>query len=141
MRKKLHAYMNPFQKWKNRWKLRRVIVALEEQQHASDAVHGFARSLEATEIMSRGLKKNASCTIEIERHELDAFIRYMTSLHDAKLSRIMLARIALACLIVRDEATLKEPPQKIVDEATETTGRTKSSLVSVAGKQLEMDLD
>lgn len=138
--KKLHSYMNPFQKWKNRWKLRRIIVALEEQQHAPAAVHGFARSLEATEIMSRGLKKDAECTISIERHELDSFIRYMTSLHDSKLSRIMLARIALACLITRDEDTLKEPPQAIVDEAMKTTGRKKSSIVSTAGKQLEMKL-
>lgn len=140
MRKKLNSYMNPFQKWKNRWKLRRVIVALEEQQHASGSVHGFARSLEATEIMSRGLKKDAACTISVERHELDAFIRYMTSLHDAKLSRIMLARIALACLITRDEDALKEPPKAIVDEAMKTTGRKKTEIISTAGKQLEMKL-
>lgn len=138
--KKLHSYMSPFQKWKNRWKLRRIIVALEEQQASSPEVHGFARSLEATEIMSRGLKKNAECVINVERKELDSFIRYMTSLHDAKLSRIMLARIALACLITRDEETLKEPPQQIVDEAMKTTGRKKSALVSTAGKQLEMKL-
>ena len=138
--KKLNSYMTPWQKWKNRWKLRRIIVALSEQQHANTSVHGFARSLEATEIMSRGLKKDADCTISIERHELDSFIRYMTSLHDAKLSRIMLARIALACLITRDEETLKEPPQKIVDEAMKNSGRKKSQLVSTAGKQLELDL-
>ena len=138
--KKLHSYMNPFSKWKNRWKLRRIIVALEEQQDASDGVHSFARSLEATEIMSRGLKKNAECNILIERHELDSFIRYMTSLHDAKLSRIMLARIALACLIVRDEDALKEPAQKIVDEAMKTTGRKKTEIIDTAGRQLEMKL-
>lgn len=138
--KKLNSYMNPFQKWKNRWKLRRIIVALEEQQSVNDHVHSFARSLEATEIMSRGLKKDAECVINIERRELDSFIRYMTSLHDAKLSRIMLARIALACLITRDEELLKEPPQKIVDEAMKTSGRKKSALISTAGKQLELKL-
>lgn len=137
---KLNSYMNPWQKWKNRWKLRRVIVALEEQQDASSKVHSFVRSLEATEIMSRGLKKSAECLITIERQELDAFIRYMTSLHDAKLSRLMLARIGLACIITRDESTLKEPPQQIVNEAMKSTGKKKSSLVSTAGKQLEMEL-
>lgn len=138
--KKLHAYMNPFQKWKNRWKLRRIIVALSEQQHASKSVHGFARSLEATEIMSRGLKKDADCAINIERHELDAFIRYMTSLHDAKLSRIMLARIALACLMTRDESTLKEPPEQVIAEAMKQSGKKKSQIMDLAGKQLEMKL-
>ena len=138
--KKLHSYMNPFQKWKNRWKLRRVIVALEEQQSANTYVHDFAKSLEATEIMSRGAKKKDECSIVVERQALDSFIRYMTSLHDAKLSRIMLARIALACLITRDEDTLKEPPKSIVDKAMKETGRKKTSLVSTAGKQLEMDL-
>lgn len=138
--KKLHSYMNPIQKWINRWKLRRIIVALEEQQHASKAVHSFARSLEATEIMSRGLKKDAECNITIERHELDAFIRYMTSLHDAKLSRIMLARVALACLITRDEELLKEPPKQIVAEAMKNSGKKKSALIDVAGKQLELKL-
>jgi len=138
--KKLNSHMSPFQKWKNRWKLRRLIVALEEQQDASGSVHGFARSLEATEIMSRGLKKNAECLITVERQELDSFIRYMTSLHDSKLSRIMLARIALACLITRDEDALKEPPQKIVNEAMASSGKKKSSIMSTAGKQLEIDL-
>lgn len=138
--KKLNAYMNPIQKWKNRWKLRRIIMALEEQQAANVHVHGFARSLEATEIMSRGMKKKDECLITVERHELDAFIRYMTSLHDAKLSRIMLARIALACLITRDEDALKEPPEKIVADAMRTSGRKKSALVSTAGKQLELKL-
>ena len=118
--KKLNSYMNPFQKWKNRWKLRRLIVALEEQQE--------------------GMKKNGECLITVERQELDSFIRYMTSLHDSKLSRVMLARIALACLITRDEDTLKEPPQKIVNEAMASSGRKKSSIMSTAGKQLEMDL-
>lgn len=132
--------MNPIQKWKNRWKLRRIIVALEEQQNANGHVHGFARSLEATEIMSRGMKKDSECIINVERQELDSFIRYMTSLHDAKLSRIMLARIALACLITRDEETLKEPPKRIVEEAMKTSGRKKSQLVSSAGNQLELDL-
>ena len=138
--KKLNAYMNPIQKWIARWKLRRIIVALETQSDANARVHGFARSLEATEIMSRGLKKDAKCTIEVERADLDAFIRYMTSLHDSKLSRLMLARVGLACLILRDETALKEPAAKILEGEQVRSKASKSEIVNAVGRQLEMKL-
>jgi len=138
--KKLNSYMGPVSKWLNRWKLRRIIVALETQSHANKLVHGFARSLEATEIMSRGNKKDSACLITIERAELDAFVRYMTSLHDDKLSRLMLARVGLACLLVRDEDALKAPADEVLRDARMESGRTKKGLITQVNKQLEMKL-
>ena len=136
--KKLHAYMNPFQKWKNRWKLRRIIIALEEQTDSNSLVHNFARSLEATEIMTRGMKKDAECLIKIERADLDAFIRYMCSLHDSKLSRIMLARVGLACLMVRDEDALKEPATSVLHDERMRSGKTERGIMTQVGKELKL---
>lgn len=134
--KKLNAYMNPLQKWHSRWRLRRIIIALEEQSGANALVHGFARSLEATEIMSRGSKKNALCTITVERADLDAFIRYMTSLHDSKLSRIMLARVGLATLVMRDERAMKAPAEQVMEEEVARSGEPTSAIITNATKQL-----
>lgn len=138
--KKLNSYMGPLSKWLNRWRLRRIIVALETQSDANKLVHGFARSLEATEIMSRGNKKDSACLITIERAELDAFIRYMTSLHDDKLSRIMLARVGLACLLVRDETALKGPPKEVLSDALAESGKSRKGLIRQVNKQLELKL-
>jgi hypothetical protein len=139
--KKLNAFLNPFNKWHTRWKLRRIIVALEEQQEANHHIHSFARALEATEIMTRGMKKDAQCVITIERAELDSFIRYMTSLHDSKLSRLMLARIGLACLVMYDETALKEPAKKVVSDEmirsrTSDMGRIKSAVNKKLGTRI-----
>lgn len=142
IQEKLNCYMNPFQKWLNRWRLRRIIVALTEQvqQGNNTLVMDFAKSLEATEIMSRGLKKNVTVHIEIERAQLDAFIRYMCSLHDAKLSRIMLARIGLATLMMRDEGTLQQKPEDVIDDEVARSNRPRTEVVENAGHQLKLKL-
>lgn len=139
---KLHCYMNPFQKWLNRWRLRRIIKALTEQcnQGTVPLVLDFVKTLEATEIITRGGKKNMLVSMEIERAQLDAFIRYMCSLHDAKLSRIMLARIGLATLITRDERILGAPAREILDEEIKRSQQPRSEVVAHASKQLRLDL-
>lgn len=138
--KKLHGHMGPFSKWLNRWKLRRIIMALEDQvsQGTTGPVTGFTKSLEATEIMSRGIKKAALVTITCERAQLDAFIRYMCSLHDAKLSRIMLARIGLATLLTRDEKMLREPAEAVIENEIKRSGESKSTIVRAADKQMNL---
>lgn len=139
---KLNCYMNPFQKWLNRWRLRRIIQALSEQvgQGNQPFVMDFAKQLEATEIMSRGMKKNVTVSIEIERMQLEAFIRYMCSLHDAKLSRIMLARIGLATLILRDERILGAPAKEVLDEEVKRSQKPQSEIITNASKQLRLKI-
>ncbi len=138
----LNCYMNPFQKWLNRWRLRRVIVALtnQVQQGSTPLVMEFAKTLEATEMMSRGLKKNVNVSMEIERAQLDAFIRYMCSLHDAKLSRIMLARIGLATLMTRDESILKQPPEQVIEDEIKRSSQPRGEVIETVGKQLNLKL-
>jgi len=138
----LNCYMNPFQKWLNRWRLRRIIVALSDQvqQGSTPLVMEFAKTLEATELMSRGLKKNVNVSIEIERAQLESFIRYMCSLHDAKLSRIMLARIGLATLMMRDESALKQAPEDVIKSEAERSSKPRSEVIQSAGKQLNLKL-
>jgi hypothetical protein len=131
--KKLNSYMNPFQKWVARWKLRRIIVALESQTEFNQHITAFVRSLEATEIMSRGNKKHSDVLITIERQQLDAFIRYMCSLHDSKLSRIILARVGLACLVMRDETALKAPPETVIKQEQERTGGSRAGVIKTVG--------
>lgn len=139
---KLNCYMNPFQKWLNRWRLRRIIVALSDQvqQGSAPLVMEFAKTLEATELMSRGLKKNVRVSMEIERAQLESFIRYMCSLHDAKLSRIMLARIGLATLMIRDESVLKQVPEDVIKSEAERASKPQSEVIRSAGNQLNLKL-
>lgn len=132
--------MNPLQKWLARWRLRRIIVALETQADFNQHITDFVKTMEATEIMSRGNKKDASCHLTVTRRELDAFIRYMCSLHDSKLSRIMLARIGLACLLVRDESVLKAPPEQVLKEGRAWAGRDQKGLIKTVNKQLDLNL-
>lgn len=138
----LNCYMSPFQKWLNRWRLRRVIVALSEQvmQGSAPLVMEFAKTLEATELMSRGMKKNVNVSMEIERAQLDAFIRYMCSLHDAKLSQIMLARIGLATLITRDESILKQPAEDVIKDEIARSNRPRTEVIESVGKQLNLKI-
>lgn len=138
----LHCYMNPFQKWLNRWRLRRIILALQGQvnQGNNDLVKGFAKNLEATEIMSRGMKKDAEVIITVSRRELDSFIRYMCSLHDAKLSRIMIARIGLATLVTRDDKMLGQPAEQILTQEMARSNKPRGSVIVNAGEQLRLKL-
>ena len=138
----LHCYMNPFQKWLNRWRLRRIIMALQGQvnQGNNELVKGFAKNLEATEIMSRGSKKHAEVIITVTRRELDSFIRYMCSLHDAKLSRIMIARIGLATLVTRDDKMLGQPAEVILTEEMARANKSQSDVIVSAGKQLRLKI-
>jgi len=134
--------MSPFQKWLNRWRLRRIIKALQEQvnQGNNEFVKGFAKNLEATELMSRGSKKDATVSITVTRRELDLFIRYMCSLHDAKLSRIMIARIGLATLILRDDKMLGQPASEVIADEVARANKPRSEIITHAGKQLRLDL-
>jgi len=138
----LHCYMNPFQKWLNRWRLRRIIMALQGQvnQGNNNLVKGFAKNLEATEIMSRGSKKDSEVIITVTRCELDSFIRYMCSLHDAKLSRIMIARIGLATLITRDDKMLGQPAEVILTEEMARSRLPRSDVIQHASKSLRLKI-
>lgn len=138
----LHCYMTPFQKWLNRWRLRRIILALQGQvnQGNNDLVKSFAKNLEATEIMSRGSKKDAEVIITVTRRELDSFIRYMCSLHDAKLSRVMIARIGLATLITRDDKLLGQPAEEILTQEMARSNKPRGSVIANAGEQLRLKL-
>ena len=140
--KQLHCYMNPFQKWLNCWRLRRIIAALQEQvDHGNnELVCDFAKSLEASEIMSRGSKKDAEVIITVERAELDSFIRYMCSLHDAKLSRIMTARIGLATLMTRNDKTLGQPAKQVIKDEMARSKKPRSEIITHVGKQLRLKL-
>jgi hypothetical protein len=71
--------------------------------------------------------------ITIERQQLDAFIRYMCSLHDSKLSRIILARVGLACLVMRDETALKAPPETVIKQEQERTGGSRAGVIKTVG--------
>lgn len=138
----LHCYMSPFQKWLNRWRLRRIIIALQGQvnQGNNEQVQGFAKNLEATELMSRGTKKDTEVTITVTRRELDSFIRYMCSLHDAKLSRIMIARIGLSTLVLRDDKALGQPPKEILADEMLRANKPRGEIITNASKQLRLKL-
>lgn len=142
MQERLNCYMNPYQKWLSKWRLRRIIVALTGQvsQGASPHVMEFAKALEATELMTRGLKKDTAVSIQVERAQLSAFIRYMCSLHDAKLSRIMLARIGLATLFLRDESALQQPAKEVLEQEMDRTKKGSGEVVDTVGKQLNLKI-
>lgn len=100
----------------SRWRLRRIVAALS---HATShgmrpGVEGFAKALEATALMSQYGKKDAEVLIKCTRRELNEFITYMTSLHTAKQSLLIRARIGLAVLFMSDKQVLGEEPEELV---------------------------
>jgi hypothetical protein len=108
--------MNRIQDWLTRWRLKRIILAL---QYATEfglkqEVGNFANALEATAMMARGTKRDQQVTIICTRTELDVFISYMTRLHTSKLSLLHRARIGLATLAVTASHALGEDPDEFV---------------------------
>ena len=106
-----------YQHWLNKWRLKRIIMTLS---HACNyglrpEVMEFARSLEATENMSRGMNDGQMVTITCERRELTRFITYMTRLHSGKLSLLLRARIGLATLMSKDKYVLGEPVDEFME--------------------------
>lgn len=107
-----------FNRWIDRWRLRRIIalLAIPLNLGSKQSVHEFARSLEATEIMSRGMKPDASVSIDVTREELVSFIRYMTTLHDSKISKLVTARVALATMMESDETAVGGKKEEVLAE-------------------------
>lgn len=102
--------------WLSRWRLRRIIAALA---HATmhglrPGVEGFAKSLEATSLMSSHGKKDSEVTIRVTKRELNEFITYITKLHVAKQSLLIRARIGLAVLAMSDKQVLGETPEELI---------------------------
>jgi len=137
--------MNRIKQWFYRWKLKRVVAALairtSVRDKDKDGVYAFAKMLEATEIMTRGIKKNDEVVMTCEREELDQFIRYMTTLHDSRLSLLIRARIGLATLTASAEKVLGEKPKEVLKtEAARTLKGRKSTIVDASGRQVELKL-
>lgn len=137
--------MKSMKQWFYRWKLKRVVAALAMRTSVKaderDGVHAFAKMLEATEIMTRGIKKGDNVTMSCTRDELDQFIRYMTTLHDSRLSLLIRARIGLATLYAKPKDMLgEEPEDALKTEVARSLKGKKSQLVDARGKQMEINL-
>lgn len=114
------------QHWLNKWRLKRIILALHRATECGlrPQVVEFARSLQATEAMSRGVKKHELVTIVCKRDDLASFITYISRLHDAKLSLIVRARIGLVALICKNQYIVGEPIDEFI---TREFGKVKRS--------------
>lgn len=137
--------MKSIKQWFFRWKLKRVVAALAMRTSVDakdrDGVYAYAKMLEATEIMTRGLKKGDDVTMSCTREELDQFIRYMTTLHDSRLSLLIRARIGLATLTASSEKVLGETPENVMQtEAAQTMKGRKSTIVDPRGRKMEINL-
>lgn len=137
--------MNRIKQWFYGWKLRRVVAALAMRTSISskdrDGVFAFAKMLEATEIMTRGLKKDDEVAMTCTREELGQFIRYMTTLHDSRLSLLVRARIGVATLAMSAEKILGEPPKAVLGtELARSLKGKKSTIVDATGRKMELKL-
>ena len=119
--------MKKIRHWIAKWRLKRVITALAHACNYGlrEEVMEFARSLEATEMISRGCKNDQMVTITCEREQLAAFITYMTRLHSSKLSLLLRARIGLATLMVSDRYVLGEPVDEFIEREFSKTKHSK----------------
>ncbi len=108
--------MKALTRWLHRWRLRQIIrvLTLSIQEGRHEQVLEFVKSLEATELMSRGASPSAEVSISVTRAQLDKFITYTCALHDSKLSRITIARIGLACLCITNAQMLGASPTKVI---------------------------
>ena len=137
--------MKRIKAWFYRWKLKRVVAAIamrtSVQEGERDGVYAYAKMLEATEIMTRGLKKGDEVSMQCTRDELDSFIRYMTTLHDSRLSLLIRARIGLATLTASAADVLGEKPSDVLaTEAAQTMKGRKANIVDARGKKMEINL-
>lgn len=126
-----------------RWKMRRVVMALAMRVSArkgeEDGVFRFAKMLEATHTMSKGLKRDDEMTFQCTRDELDQFIRYMTTLHDSRLALLVRARIGLATLAMKDKHVLAEEPKEVLEQEFAKTVKGKElNIVDPAGKKIKV---
>lgn len=119
--------MKKFQHWLNKWRLKRIIKALARACNYGlrEEVVEFARSLEATEMISRGCKNDQMVTLTCKRGDLTSFITYMTRLHTSKLSLLLRARIGLATLMVSDKYILGEPVDEFIEREFSKTKHAK----------------
>lgn len=130
-------------RWVDRWRLRRIIatLAIPLNHGNKPGVHDFAKTMEATEIMSRGLKNEDTVTLQTSRQNLTQFIRYMTSLHDSKLGTLATARVALATIMESDKVAIGGEKEEVL---TEEWGKIKKgetlSVVDMGGKRIKVKL-
>ena len=124
--------------WLSRWRMRQIVAALSHATHHGmrPGVQGFAKSLEATALMSQGMKKDAAVHIKVTRRELNEFIGYMTNLHVAKQSLLIRARIGLAVLCMSDKQILGETPEELVArEKTNTKSSKDDKVIQLSTKR------
>jgi hypothetical protein len=128
-------------RWVDRWRLRRIIalLAIPLNKGGLPGVHDFAKTMEATEIMTRDMKKGDEVTMTTSRGNLLMFIRYMTSMHDAKLSRLATARVGLATLMESDETAIGGGKAEVLLEewARNQQGKTLK-VVDAGGKSIKV---
>lgn len=122
-----------FTRWLHRWRLRQIIRVLTHsiQEGRHPHVLEFVKSLEATELMSRGSSPSTEVSISVTRAQLDKFIVYTCALHDAKLSRITIARIGLACLCMTNAQMLGASPSAVIakEEAARNAALAKQRII------------
>lgn len=125
----------------DRWRLRRIIalLAIPLNNGSRTPVHGFAKTMEATEIMTRGCKKEQKVTMTVTRDELVHFIRYMTTLHDSKISRLTTARVALATIMESDEVAIGGTKHEVLrEEAAKTAKGHTLAVVDSKGNEIKV---
>lgn len=128
-------------RWIDRWRLRRIIalLAIPLNNGSKSGVHGFAKTLEATEMISRGQKPDAMVTLNVTREELLQFIRYMTTLHDSKISKLITARVALATIMESDETAIGGKKEEVLAEELSKHVRSKRlKVVDRTGRNIEV---
>lgn len=128
-------------RWVDRWRLRRIIalLAIPLVKGSKPGVHDFAKTMEATEIMTRACKPTDQVTLTTTRGNLLMFIRYMTSIHDTKLSRIATARVALATLMESDETAVGGSKEAVLKEEWARTQEGKTlKVVGPHGRNIKV---
>ncbi len=128
-------------RWVDRWRLRRIIatLAIPLNDGGKPGVHDFAKTMEATEIMTRGVKNDTIVSLQVSRDSLDQFIRYMCSLHDSKLHKLATARVALATIMEPDEAAIGGNKKEVLrEEAARTHASGKLKVVDAGGEKFRV---
>ncbi|NCF69103.1 MAG: hypothetical protein GWP61_24355 [Chloroflexi bacterium] len=128
-------------RWLDRWRMRRVIahLAIPLNNGSKSGVHDFAKTMEATEIMTRGSKPSDKITMTTTRENLTQFIRYMTSMHDTKLNWFATARVGLATIMAKDENAIGGNREEVLrEEFAKTQAGTKLKVVDQHGRKLKV---
>ncbi|MGL4557330.1 MAG: hypothetical protein ACRCV5_07490 [Afipia sp.] len=87
------------------YKLQKAIAVLRDRTHFSPEVQKVALAFDATLAATKKMNGARTLAIMVTKHELEAFVKYVTRLHDTKLTNIQELKYAVTAILMKRHLT------------------------------------